>query len=127
MFGIYRFILALCVASTHIGPVQAAAGGYAVFGFYTLSGYLMTTVLHHTYLRQRLGILRFYANRALRIYPAYITVVLATWLLLVLLPDNRPASMAIMQPPQSAASALTNLTLIGYIGLDGLTLPHIQN
>lgn len=127
MFGIYRFVLAMCVASTHIGPVQAAAGGYAVFGFYTLSGYLMTTVLQHTYLRQRLGILRFYANRALRIYPAYIVMVLVTWLLVVLLPVIRPPSMAMIYPPQSIFSLFTNFSLVGYIGLDGHTLPHINN
>ena len=70
MFGTYRTILALMVAVGHLfGPFQL--GTYAVFGFYTLSGYLMTTIMHRSYGYSPGGRLRFGLNRFLRIFPSY--------------------------------------------------------
>lgn len=70
MFGTYRTILALLVVATHLGPV-ANVGPYAVFAFYVLSGYLMTAILHRTYGYSARGLLRYGANRLLRILPLY--------------------------------------------------------
>jgi peptidoglycan/LPS O-acetylase OafA/YrhL len=50
MFEIMRYLLALIVADTHLWPVGWGWSGWqAVFGFYTLSSYLMTRVLHERY------------------------------------------------------------------------------
>lgn len=84
MFGSYRTILALCVVLQHLGPLDVI-GGYAVFGFYTLSGYLMTMVLHDYYGYTVEGIQKYVINRGLRIFPAYwfsiaLSVALLFWL-----------------------------------------------
>jgi peptidoglycan/LPS O-acetylase OafA/YrhL len=80
MFGVYRFILALLVASGHYLQLQGdpdlvlySIGGKsaAVFGFYVLSGFLMTKVLHLKYGYDQPGIRLFLTNRLLRIFPTY--------------------------------------------------------
>ena len=70
MFGAFRFSLAAMVVYNHlINPTFA--GPVAVFGFYCLSGYLMTRVINETYADGAPGFLRYIANRALRLYPTY--------------------------------------------------------
>ncbi|MDX1918261.1 MAG: acyltransferase [Candidatus Caenarcaniphilales bacterium] len=76
MFGIYRFLLALLVSFNHLTG-QRGIGSFAVFGFFILSGYLMTLILNQKYGFTRSGILKFILNRFLRIYPTY-------WLVLLL-------------------------------------------
>ena len=71
MFGILRYLLALMVVQTHLWKAAPWAGNYAVFTFFVLSGYLMTLVLHERYSFGPAGVMRFLANRALRIYPPY--------------------------------------------------------
>ena len=73
MFGTYRFLLACLVLVTHLAGVRCA-GAYAVFGFYLLSGYLMTLVLNERYGFSPNGFGRYVANRALRIYPPYLAI-----------------------------------------------------
>jgi len=70
MFGIYRTFLALLVVAQHIGNVPHI-GAYAVFGFYMLSGYLMTYIVHKNYGYTLVGIYKYGLNRFLRIYPIY--------------------------------------------------------
>ena len=62
MFGIFRTLLALAVVVDHLGGVHGM-GTYAVFGFYVLSGYLMTMVLHRTYGYSISGFSRYALNR----------------------------------------------------------------
>ena len=70
MFGAYRTLLALFVVFFHIGYLPHL-GSYAVFGFYVLSGYLMTLVMHTNYGYTFAGTMKYAANRVLRIYPIY--------------------------------------------------------
>jgi peptidoglycan/LPS O-acetylase OafA/YrhL len=51
----------------HPGGILAI-GGYAVFGFYILSGYLMTLIMQKNYGYSRGGVARYAVNRFLRIY-----------------------------------------------------------
>jgi peptidoglycan/LPS O-acetylase OafA/YrhL len=67
MFGIYRTTLAMMVVFQHFYG-WAPLGGYAVFSFFCLSGFLMTLLVCEEY-RGRPG--DFLLNRFLRIYPAY--------------------------------------------------------
>lgn len=48
MFGTYRAFLALMVVALHLGGIPKI-GAYAVFGFYCLSGYLMTLIMQTNY------------------------------------------------------------------------------
>jgi len=74
MFGTLRYFLAMMVVVGHLWPqLVPNMGSYAVFAFYTLSGYLMTLVLKSAY-RHANGTWHFLTNRALRIYPPYIAV-----------------------------------------------------
>lgn len=70
MFGTYRTLLALMVVSLHLGGVFVL-GGYAVFGFYILSGYLMTFIMQNNYGYGHTGLAKYALNRILRIYPIY--------------------------------------------------------
>jgi peptidoglycan/LPS O-acetylase OafA/YrhL len=73
VFGIYRYFLATVVMAAHTGPIPLAfAATYAVRAFFVLSGYVVCYILRHDYLRFNRGILKYAANRALRILPAYL-------------------------------------------------------
>lgn len=84
MFGTYRTVLAVMVVLLHLGGVQVI-GAYAVFGFYILSGYLMTLIMQRNYGYTRGGVARYAMNRFLRIYPIYwlsciFSILLIFWL-----------------------------------------------
>ncbi|MBW2232282.1 MAG: acyltransferase [Deltaproteobacteria bacterium] len=75
MLGTFRYVLAHMVVVAHLAyTVGMWSGVYAVFSFFVISGYLMAMVLDTTYPWSARGILRFAANRALRIYPPYLLV-----------------------------------------------------
>lgn len=76
MFGVFRFILAFNVVAFHIAGIPTI-GAYAVYSFFILSGFLMTTVMHKTYEYSIQGFKKYTLNRLLRLYPAY-------WLLLII-------------------------------------------
>ncbi len=71
VFGFYRWVLACMVMYSHVGLHHHPCGSFAVYGFFILSGYLMTMVLKEVYGGSLRGIGAFYINRALRIYPMY--------------------------------------------------------
>jgi len=76
-FGAWRFLLAVLVAVSHLwGGMIHGPAAYAVWGFFVLSGYLMTLVLGHKYGTDAAGIRAYAANRVLRIYPSYVVAVL---------------------------------------------------
>jgi peptidoglycan/LPS O-acetylase OafA/YrhL len=65
------FVLSLIVLEAHIWPLNVPwlAWG-SVFAFYTLSGCLMTRVLHERYDFQPRVAIRFALNRMLRLWPS---------------------------------------------------------
>jgi peptidoglycan/LPS O-acetylase OafA/YrhL len=75
MIEISRYVLAAMVAQTHLWPQGADwTGQISVFAFYTLSGYLMTRVLHERYGFSIRGTAAFALNRVLRLWPAYLAI-----------------------------------------------------
>lgn len=72
--GSFRLMLAIFVAFSHlyIKMIHGPAA-YAVWGFYLLSGYLMSLILNKKYGYNYQGLKSYFWNRALRIYPAYLT------------------------------------------------------
>src|SRR6202035_4460687 len=123
MFEITRYILALLVADTHLWPVGWGwLGAQAVFGFYTLSGYLMTRVLHERYGFEWSGTAAFLSNRVLRLWPAYLVVVAGTGLVLCFYPlGNFFFSLTV---PHTLLEYATTITIIGQVGFDfTYTLP----
>ncbi len=85
MLGTLRLLLAVMVVFSHLSGVISHLGVYAVFGFYVLSGYLMTAVLNGTY---RFNARSFWTNRALRLLPIYYMVGTATIVVLFLFPNE---------------------------------------
>lgn len=84
MFGALRLFLAILVVYTHLGPPHGAAlGHHAVFGFYLLSGFLITRILNDLYDFDQKS---FWSNRFLRLYPIYFTVIVLTIPLILYLP-----------------------------------------
>lgn len=79
--GTLRFFMASCVVLFHLTERVQNIGILAVVFFYSISGYLISLVLHETY-RFRAG--AFAKNRFLRLYPAYLAILLlgfgASWL-----------------------------------------------
>jgi len=59
------------VATYHLLGTGISIGIYPVFGFYIISGYLMTLIIHDRYGFSLSGKIRFFTNRALRLYPLY--------------------------------------------------------
>lgn len=78
MLGYVRFVLAMLVVIAHLtGGMRVFAhwGVFAVFGFYLISGYLMTVILNETY---AFRFSSFAINRFLRLFPIYYFVLLGT-------------------------------------------------
>jgi peptidoglycan/LPS O-acetylase OafA/YrhL len=118
VIDVYRFLLALCVVQGHLflgGPPGLA--WQAVFSFYVLSGFLMTLVLNEIYGFGPRSFGRFFANRILRLYPAYYAVVLVTVLHIVFISPTNLLNGA-LSLPQTATEWLANVLIAGLVGID---------
>jgi peptidoglycan/LPS O-acetylase OafA/YrhL len=75
-----RAIAVLAVLAYHAFP-QLVPGGFAgVDVFFVISGYLISGIIYQQMLENRFSIATFYARRILRIFPALILVVFATFI-----------------------------------------------
>jgi len=68
--GFLRLLLAILVAQQHLGNFPFT-GSIAIFGFFVLSGFLVTMIINKTYNDGMRGKCLFLLNRFLRIYPVY--------------------------------------------------------
>jgi peptidoglycan/LPS O-acetylase OafA/YrhL len=94
--GIYRFVLAGCVVVEHLSGNQYVShtGMFAVFGFYVLSGYLITRILRDTY---DFDPVTFWSNRALRLFPLYAVFLIIGLLLIFATPGAAAFFPAVWQ------------------------------
>ncbi len=112
MFGLFRTILALFVVFQHIGSVPRI-GSYAVFGFYVLSGFLMTLILQENYGYTGKGMRAYLLNRFLRIYPVYwASCLLSVVLILILGREFVTAQNEVIYLPENWQGVLRNFGLI---------------
>ena len=112
MFGVYRTVLALFVVMQHLGGVPII-GQYAVQGFFVLSGYLMTYVMHNSYGYSARGRLSFTMNRFLRLYPSYWATVILTLIVITLVGSSTAATFhPSIRFPDNPQSWLSNLTML---------------
>jgi peptidoglycan/LPS O-acetylase OafA/YrhL len=118
MIEVSRYILAIMVAQTHLWPLQDAGwtGQISVFGFYTLSGYLMTRVLNERYGFTIRGTAAFALNRVLRLWPAYLAIMTLVLVALQFWPLQN--FFFLIRTPANAADIITNTTVIGQVGFD---------
>lgn len=87
MLGILRFVLAAFVVVAHLTEgvrFFSHWGVFAVFGFYLVSGYLITLILNETYSFQFSS---FAANRFLRLFPIYYVVAIGSALFIFFAPN----------------------------------------
>ena len=82
MFGFYRTMLAIWVMVFHLLDIPII-GPYAVYSFFVLSGFLMTTIMHESYGYDSGGLKRYAINRFLRLYPMYWAVAMASILVII--------------------------------------------
>ena len=68
--GFFRFVLAINVVLFHILKVPHI-GPFAVYSFFILSGFLMTTIVKDTYGYHIAGFKAYAVNRFLRLYPIH--------------------------------------------------------
>ncbi len=112
MLGFFRFYLALFVVYSHLAGEGRFkyAGGYAVFGFYIVSGYLMTYLMNRRYGYSKIGMQQYAINRFLKIFPVYwlVAVVTLTFLLLGFV-SVHPA----MRSPSTAHEIFSNIFILG--------------
>jgi len=82
MFGSFRFMLAFFVVLTHLISISKL-GHFAVFGFFVLSGYLISLAVNQNYGFGFKSFKNFWINRVLRLYPAYFVALILTSLILL--------------------------------------------
>lgn len=129
-FGAWRFFLALLVAISHLwGGMIHGPAAYAVWGFFVLSGFLMTYVLRNKYGADNAGLKNFAFNRFLRIFPLYWIACLLGAVSLLFLP-RFGVNLGILNSlnpqfkfPLDAADWFFNLTLLPLVGGQGLFVP----
>jgi peptidoglycan/LPS O-acetylase OafA/YrhL len=125
--GTWRFFLAVLVAVSHLwaGMLDGPAA-YAVWGFFVLSGFLMTLVLTTRYGTTAAGIRRFAANRLLRIYPSYVAAGVLGVATIVGL-GRVGIDPAGLNPqfmlPQGQGEWLSNLGMVPFMPVRGLPVP----
>jgi len=86
MLGLLRTTFALMVMMYHLLFLGVLPlGTYAVFGFYIISGYLMTLIMHESYGYTLIGRYSFVTNRFLRLYPQYWIALFLSILLVITL------------------------------------------
>jgi peptidoglycan/LPS O-acetylase OafA/YrhL len=126
--GLFRFMLALAVASGHASSFFGAdiypkmPGSHAVQVFYIISGFLIAVILSGKYADTPQGNWIFYSNRAVKIYVPYLAILAATivtWLV-VFAASGKGGPLQVLINEDSimglgawAFAIVTNLFLIG--------------
>lgn len=121
MFGTFRLMLAAMVVWTHFFD-GGFAGSMAVFGFYCLSGYLMTMIINGPYSDGLNGYLRYLGNRALRIYPIYLVAAgITAGIILFWAAGGSRFDVAVFEPQY----LIPNLTIIGHLPGEPAFIPPV--
>jgi peptidoglycan/LPS O-acetylase OafA/YrhL len=114
MLGSYRYLLSFFVILAHLFPfISVHSGIYAVFGFYIISGYLMTLILDKNYGWNFGGVKRYYANRFLRVYPSYWFVAILSIIIIYILPEICKNLNPALILPSSFSQWIPNIAILG--------------
>lgn len=121
--GLLRLVLASIVVVYHFFKTGPMTGKIAVFGFFVISGYLITRVCCQRYVGEG-ALKRFWTNRFLRLYPAYLVVLLFS--LFVILASGRSDLNDVMLGiswPQTLDSWVRQFVIVGLIEPTGGMYP----
>src|SRR6266850_242742 len=126
MFGTLRYVLASLVVVTHLGPLPLKyIGYYAVFCFFTLSGYILSAAYERHYLHSAQGYARYYLNRLLRVAPAYAVALLLAIVVVHAYPDEASAVHPQCVFPETGSDWLTNISIVNVSTLTGFPLRSV--
>ncbi len=114
--GYLRFFFALTVTIAHLWSPNIT-GAESVFGFYCISGFLMTKIIHEIYGSTTRGKVLFLLNRFIRIYPTYYLCLIIGVFCLVLVPESSKLNPFLTLPK----SWLDWLPQIFIFGLNDIT------
>lgn len=125
--GTWRFFLAFIVAISHLwaGMIDGPAA-YAVWGFFVLSGYLITLVLSTKYRTTAVGLRKFAINRLVRIYPSFVAagvLGIATIMVLRRLSIDPAGLNPQFMLPQNGWEWFGNLAMVPFVAQRGLPVP----
>lgn len=110
--GLFRFFLAINVMIFHILKVPNI-GPFAVYSFFVLSGFLMTTIMKENYGYSLLGFKIYAFNRFLRLFPLHWVLLLIAFTIVLLVGDDfSSAYNGSFGIPRDVTSILANITLI---------------
>ena len=125
--GTWRFFLSFLVAISHLyGNMIHGPAAYAVWGFFVLSGFLMTLILTKKYGFSRGGLWDYTQNRFLRIYPGYLFAVLlgiATLFLMRKLSLESTVLNGSFRFPVSTHGILENIFMVPFLAEGALYVP----
>lgn len=113
--GTFRFFLAFLVAISHLWKdMLHGPAAYSVWGFFVLSGFLMTLILKKKYGLDKKGLQQYAFNRFLRIYPSYIVCCILGGIVLNVFNNNN--DVLVINPsfvlPQNLIDWLSNVFMI---------------
>lgn len=124
--GSFRFFLASLVAISHLWEnMMHGPAAYSVWGFYVLSGFLMTLILTQKYGFSCEGLRKYVFNRFLRIYPSYFVGCIFGIIVLVLVIQSGMDTHALnpaFHYPANFQSALCNVFMLP-LRCDGSLVP----
>ncbi|KAB0638886.1 acyltransferase family protein [Burkholderia stagnalis] len=125
--GSWRFFLAFLVAISHLyAHMIDGPAAYAVWGFFVLSGYLMTLVLSTKYGLKPEGLRHYAFNRLLRIYPSFI-VAGAIGIVTIVMLRHVGVDPAGLNPqfafPKGPLEWVSNLLMFPFVTQQGLPVP----
>lgn len=112
MFGTYRIALALLVGFYHLVH-NNYAGPPAVFGFFVLSGFLMTLIINGSYADGRAGFGRYLFNRFLRIYPGYYVAFSLAAVVVYFAPEAALRYSGAVRWPDDLPQQVAQFTIVG--------------
>jgi peptidoglycan/LPS O-acetylase OafA/YrhL len=105
-------MIALWVVIFHLLNVPVI-GPYAVFSFFILSGFLMTTIMHESYGHTITGMKSYAINRFLRLYPMYWVAILITLTAIMISgPEYAKIYKQALSIPKSLTSILENISML---------------
>ncbi|MEI6128176.1 MAG: acyltransferase, partial [Pseudomonadota bacterium] len=129
MFGMYRYSLATLVVAGHLFPAlmrNALTPHYAVFGFYVLSGFLMSCILNNNYGFTFTGIKAYVINRFLRIFPTYWLVILLAFFIIKMYPVPAEALRPCLTMPDTILEWIQNIFILGLGSTFGTSLAEVR-
>ncbi|MCE9582141.1 MAG: acyltransferase family protein, partial [Planctomycetes bacterium] len=114
--GAFRILLCWLVIAAHVDPATSGAvrfaGPFALFSFFAVSGYYMTLTLRTTYAVPG-GLRAYYFNRALRILPLYVALLVVCAPFAFVNDNPTHAAWTSLKTPSAVIAAIAQIQPIG--------------